>query len=117
MSVVRLLGGFENLLLLAILRLDDRAYGVTIRQTLFEQAEKDVAIGAIYTGLDRLEQKGFVRSWHGDPTPERGGRAKKFYQVTAEGKKALNETHRAVHRLSRGLAKKLEGSLTACLSF
>ena len=116
MSDSRLLGGFENLLLLAILHLDDRAYGVTIRQTLLEQAEKDVAVGAIYTGLDRLEQKGFVRSWNGEPTPERGGRAKKFYGVTAEGRKALNETNRALHRLSRGLSKKLEGSLLTCLS-
>jgi PadR family transcriptional regulator len=109
----RLLGGFENLLLLVILRLDDRAYGVAIRQELLDQAQKDVAIGAIYTGLDRLEQKGFVKSWTGEPTPERGGRAKKFYRVTAQGKKALHETHRAIHSLSTGL----EGSLTACLSF
>ena len=109
----RLLGGFENLLLLAILRLDDRAYGVSIRQELIDRAEKDVAIGAIYTGLDRLEQKGFVKSWSGEPTPERGGRAKKFYRLTAQGKKALREMHRAIDRLSLGL----EGSLTTCLSF
>jgi len=108
----RLLGGFENLLLLVILRLDDRAYGVAIRKELLDEAEKDVAIGAIYTGLDRLEQKGFVASWSGDPTPERGGRAKKFYRVTAQGKKALQETHRVIHRLSIGL----EGRLTTCLS-
>jgi DNA-binding PadR family transcriptional regulator len=109
----RLLGGFENLLLLVILRLDDRAYGVAIRRELLDQAEKDVAIGAIYTGLDRLEQKGFVHSWSGEPTPERGGRAKKFYRVTAKGRKALQETHRAIRRLSSGL----EGSLITCLSF
>ena len=109
----RLLGGFENLLLLTILRLDDRAYGVSIRQELIDRAGKDVAIGAIYTGLDRLEQKGFVKSCSGEPTPERGGRAKKFYRVTAQGKKALREMHRAIHRLSLGL----EGSLTTCLSF
>ena len=107
----RVLGGFENLLLLVILRLD-RAYGVAIRKELLDQADKDVAIGAIYTGLDRLEQKGFVQSWSGEPTPERGGRAKKFYRVTAKGKKALQETHRAIQRLSTGL----EGSLTACLN-
>ena len=109
----RLLGGFENLLLLTILRLDERAYGVAIRQELIDRAEKDVAIGAIYTGLDRLEQKGFVESWSGEPTPERGGRAKKFYRVTAQGKKALREMHRAIHRLSLGF----EGSFTTCLSF
>jgi len=113
MRAPRLLGGFENLLLLVILRLDDRAYGVAIRKELLDEAEKDVAIGAIYTGLDRLEQKGFVHSWSGEPTPERGGRAKKFYRVTAQGKRALQETHRAIHRLSTGL----EGSLSTCLSF
>lgn len=112
MNKARLLGGFESLLLLVILRLHDHAYGVSIRQELLDQADKDVAIGAIYTGLDRLEQKGFVESWSGEPTPERGGRAKKFYRVTAQGKNALRETHRAIHRLSTGL----EGSLTACLS-
>jgi PadR family transcriptional regulator, regulatory protein PadR len=111
MKGTRLLGGFENLLLLAILQLDDSAYGAAIRQELIDRAGKDVAIGAIYTGLDRLEQKGFVTSWSGKPTPERGGRAKKFYQVTAQGKKALRETHRAIHSLSLGL----EGSLTSCL--
>jgi len=108
----RLLGGFETLLLLVILRLGDRAYGVAIRKELLDQAGKDIAIGAIYTGLDRLQQKGFVESWSGEPTPERGGRAKKFYRVTAPGRQALNEMQRAVQRLSDGL----EGSLTACLS-
>lgn len=108
MSAPRLLGGFENLLLLVILRLGERAYGVAIRQELLEQAGKDVAIGAIYTGLDRLEKKGFVASWTGDPTPERGGKAKKFYRVTAEGRRALHETHHAIRRLSAGLGRKLQ---------
>ncbi len=112
MKTDRLLGGFENILLLVILRLDDRAYGAAIRQELLSQAKKDVAVGAIYTGLDRLEQKGFVKSWTGEPTPERGGRAKKFYRLTAKGKRALNETHRAIRRLSIGLEGGLEWSLT-----
>ena len=107
METNRLLGGFENLLLLAILRLDDRAYGVAIRQELLDRVGKDVAVGAIYTGLDRLEHKGLVKSWTGEPTAERGGRAKKFYRVTAQGKRALNETNRSLRRLSEGL----EGSL------
>jgi len=107
MDAKRLLGGFENLLLLVILRLDHRAYGVAIRQELIDQAKKDVAIGAIYTGLDRLEQKGFVESWSGEPTPERGGRAKKFYRVTAKGKSALAELHHAIRRLSVGLDRSL----------
>jgi len=108
METKRLLGGLESLLLLAILRLDDRAYGAAIRQELLDQARKDVAVGAIYTGLDRLERKGFVKSWTGEPTVERGGRAKKFYRMTPKGKRALNETYYVMRRLSAGL----EGSLT-----
>lgn len=111
MQTDRLLGGFENLLLLAVLRLDERAYGVAIRMELLDRARKDVAIGAIYTGLDRLEQKGFVRSWTGEPTPERGGRAKKFYRVTAKGRKALQETHRMIGSLAAGLKAGLTGGL------
>ena len=108
MGTIRLLGGFENILLLAVMRLDDRAYGVAILQEILQQADKDVAVGAIYTGLGRLEHKGFVKSWTGEPTAERGGRAKKFYRVTAQGKRALNDTNEVLRRLSAGL----EGSLT-----
>ena len=99
----QLLGGFESLLLLAILRLGERAYGVTIRQELLDQADKDVAVGAIYTGLDRLEQKGFVESWLGEPTAERGGRAKRFYRVTASGLRAFNDTQHAIQDMLSGL--------------
>ena len=103
MKTERLLGGFETLLLLAVLRLDGGAYGVTIREELRKQAGKDVAVGAIYTGLDRLAQKGFVESWAGDPTPERGGRAKRFYRVTAKGFRAIRETQDTIRKLSSGL--------------
>jgi len=99
----RLLGGFESLLLLAVIRLGDQAYGVTIRRELHERAGKDVAVGAIYTGLDRLARKGMVESWQGDPTAERGGRAKRFYRVTTTGLQVLNETQRAVQGLLEGL--------------
>ena len=74
-----------------------------MRKELKEQAGKDVAVGAIYTGLDRLAQKGFVESWAGDPTPERGGRAKRFYRVTASGLRAIKETQKAIRKLSSGL--------------
>lgn len=99
----RVLGGFESLLMMAILRLGDGAYGVTIRQELLERARKDIAIGAIYTSLNRLEQKGFVESWLGDPTTERGGRAKRFYRLTAAGLNALNDTQRAMQSMLDGL--------------
>jgi DNA-binding PadR family transcriptional regulator len=99
----RLLGALESLLLLAVLRLRERAYGVTIRRELLQRAQKDVAVGAIYNALDRLERKGFVESWLGEPTAERGGRAKRFYRVTASGLRALNDTQRAMRGLLKGL--------------
>ena len=99
----RVLGGFEHLLLLAILRLEDNAYGATIRRELIECADKDVAVGAIYTGLDRLEEKGFVESWMGEPTAKRGGRGKRIYRVTSVGRHALADMDRAVRHLSARL--------------
>jgi PadR family transcriptional regulator len=103
MACDRLLGGFEHLLLLAILRLEENAYGATVRRELIECADKDVAVGAIYTGLDRLEEKGFVESWMGEPTAKRGGRGKRIYRVTSAGRHALADMDRAVRRLSTGL--------------
>src|SRR5689334_22490072 len=103
MKTELLLGGFETLLLLAVIRLDGAAYGVTVREELREQAGKDVAVGAIYTGLARLEQRGLVESWVGDATPERGGRAKKFYRATASGVRAIKDTQTAIRKLSSGL--------------
>jgi PadR family transcriptional regulator PadR len=92
------------LLMLAVLRLSGQAYGVTIRRELLTKAKKDVAIGAIYTGLERLERKGFVESWLGEPTSARGGRAKRYYRLTARGLKILNETQRAIQGLMVGLS-------------
>ena len=103
MKTKRTLGGFESLLLLSVLRLGERAYGVTIRRELMERAGKDVAVGAIYTGLDRLAKRGLVESWHGEPTAERGGRAKRFYRVTAAGLEAVNHKQRAMQSLLDGL--------------
>ena len=97
------LGEFEHMVVLALLRLDDRAYGVTVRQEIEERAHREVSIGAIYATLDRLEAKGYVKSRLGDPTPERGGRSKRFFQVTAKGVAAVNRTHRALDRLTEGL--------------
>jgi PadR family transcriptional regulator, regulatory protein PadR len=98
------LGSFESMLLLAVLRLGEQAYGVTIRRELLIKANKDVAIGAIYTGLERLKRKGFVESWLGDPTSARGGRAKRYYRLTARGLKILNDTQRAIQGLMVGLS-------------
>jgi PadR family transcriptional regulator PadR len=97
------LGEFEHLLLLALLRLGEDAYGVTIRETLRERTGRDVSFGAIYSTIRRLETKGLVRSSVGDPTPVRGGRAKKLLTVTARGRVAVRDAQRAFGRMAEGL--------------
>ena len=83
------LGHFEHHLLLAVMRLGDEAYGMTIRRELAAHTGREIAVGAIYTALARLEARGFVQSKLGDPTAERGGKAKRFYRVLAPGKRAV----------------------------
>lgn len=97
------LGEFEHIIVLALLRLEDRAYGVTVRQEIEFRAQREVSIGAVYATLDRLEGKGYVMSHRGDPTPERGGRSKRFFRVTADGVEAVSRTHRALQRMTEGL--------------
>jgi PadR family transcriptional regulator PadR len=96
------LGRFEHLLLLAVMRLgDDEAYGMTIRRELARHTGRDVAVGAIYTALARLEARGLVQSKLGDPTPERGGKAKRFYRVLPAGKKAVAKAQSILLGLAR----------------
>jgi PadR family transcriptional regulator PadR len=97
------LGEFEHLIVLALMRLEERAYGVTVRQEIEFRTDREVSIGAVYATLDRLEEKGYVKSRRGDPTPERGGRSKRFFQVTAKGVAAVNRTHRALQSMTEGL--------------
>lgn len=97
------LGEFEQLILLAILRLGDDAYGVTIRAELAKRAGRTVAPGALYTALERLDAKGVITSRMGDPTPQRGGRAKRYVTVTAAGVKALRRAVKAYDGLLDGL--------------
>jgi PadR family transcriptional regulator, regulatory protein PadR len=97
------LGEFEYIIVLALLRLEENAYGVTVRQEIEFRTRREVSVGAVYATLDRLEQKGFVRSYLGDPTPERGGRSKRFFRVTVRGAAAVNRTHRALQRMTEGL--------------
>jgi len=97
------LGEFEHIIVLALLRLEDRAYGVTVRQEIEFRIQREVSIGAVYATLDRLETKGYVKSHHGDPTPERGGRSKRFFRVTAKGMVAVNRTQRALQSMVEGL--------------
>jgi PadR family transcriptional regulator PadR len=97
------LGEFEQMILLAILRLGADAYGVTIRAELADRAGRTVAPGALYTALERLETKGLISSRMSDPTPQRGGRAKRHVTVTAAGTEALKRAVRAYERLLDGL--------------
>ena len=97
------LGEFEQLILLAILRLHDNAYGVTIRAELADRAGRAVAPGALYTALERLETKALITSRMSEPTPQRGGRAKRHVTVTAAGVEALTRAMRAYERLLEGL--------------
>jgi PadR family transcriptional regulator, regulatory protein PadR len=97
------LGEFEHIIVLALLRLEDQAYGVTVRQEIEFRTERDVSIGAVYATLARLETKGYVKSHRGDPTPERGGRSKRFFRVTAKGLAAVNRTQHALQSMTEGL--------------
>jgi PadR family transcriptional regulator PadR len=100
MAKVNSLGQFEQLILTAILTLRDEAYGVSIHAKAVELAKpKDVSLGAVYVTLDRLEDKGLVSSRLSDPTPERGGRAKRCYQMEALGERALQESAATAKRI------------------
>ena len=90
---------FEMMLLLATLRVGDDAYGVTIAREIEASGERTVMLGAVYTGLDRLEANGLVASTVGSPTPERGGRAKRYFRVTPAGMKAIRQAKRSFTRL------------------
>ncbi|MEO5925075.1 MAG: helix-turn-helix transcriptional regulator [Bryobacteraceae bacterium] len=103
MSTQVTLGEFEQLVLLAILRLGDNAYGVTIRHEITKRTNREATPGALYTTLDRLEDKGMLRSTMGDPTPERGGRAKRYFEVTGAGMKAITQSQKNYQQMRKGL--------------
>ena len=104
------LGDFEQLVLLGVLRLesDELAYGAAIRQEIHTRSGRDVSINAVYTTLDRLESKGLLRSWIGEPTPQRGGRRRKFYAMRPAGVAALRQAYRAIAAMADGLQGRLE---------
>jgi PadR family transcriptional regulator PadR len=102
------LGEFELLVLLAVLRLGDDAYGVTIREELERETSRELTVGAIYKTLGRLQQKGYVSVRTGDPTPQRGGRRKKLYRLEPLGSRALRQSVADLRRLTRGLGRELE---------
>ena len=102
------LGDFEQLVLLGVLRLAEDAYGAAIRQEIAQRSCRDVSINAVYTTLDRLETKGLLRSWVGEPTPQRGGRRRKFYALRPAGLIALRQAYRAFTAMADGLETRLE---------
>jgi PadR family transcriptional regulator len=98
-----LLGPHEQVVLLAILHIGDGAYGMTIRREVEQRAGRKLSIGAVYTTLERLQRKGYVRSRLGEPTTERGGRAKRHYRITAQGERALKESYDLLQSMTEGL--------------
>src|ERR1700719_2073585 len=97
------LGGFELLVLLALMRLGDDAYGVPISEAIEENSGREVAVGSVYITLERLEQKGFVSSRLGEPTAVRGGRAKTYFRITGKGLREVRQAQRTLMRLWRGV--------------
>jgi DNA-binding PadR family transcriptional regulator len=93
------LGEFELMLLLAVVHLGDEAYGVPISRELEAHRGRDVSLGSVYAALERLEAKGLVSSTVGDPTPERGGKAKRYFRITKEGLRQVHETRRVLTEL------------------
>ncbi len=97
------LGHYELMIMLAIMRLGEDAYGVPICREIEEQGGREIAVGSVYAALERLEEKGLVASAIGEPTPERGGRAKKYFSVTTKGLREVREAHRTLAKLCEGL--------------
>lgn len=98
-----LLGTLEQIVLLAVMRLGSEAYGATIRDEIEQRAGRAVSFGAVYVTLQRMESKGLVSSRLGEPTAERGGRAKRFFQVTAQGRQAVRRVQEVVEAMAKGL--------------
>ena len=103
MSKGEFLGEFEHVVLLALARLKEQAYGMAIREEIDRRTGRDVAIGSVYSALDRMEKKGYVESHVGDPTPERGGRAKRYYLLRRAGVVALHRAREMYAELWDGL--------------
>jgi PadR family transcriptional regulator len=99
------LNEIEQLILLSLVRLGDLAYGVPVRAEIEARSGRGVSLATVYGALDRLETRGHVESWLSEPVPERGGRARKHYRVTAAGARAVHEARAVMARMWRGLEK------------
>lgn len=103
----RALGEFEQLILFALVELDEEAYGAAIGRSIEERTGRDVSAGAVYTALDRLEARGLVASEVGDPIAERGGRRRKYYHLRPEGAAELHRSVDVIRSMSEGLMPRL----------
>ena len=97
-----LLGELEQLVLLAVLRLNE-GHAPAVREEILDRTGVELARGSVYVTLDRLDRKGYLDSWFGDPTPERGGKSKRLFRVTAAGRRALSQSEQALARMRAGL--------------
>jgi PadR family transcriptional regulator PadR len=102
------LGEFEQLVLLTMIRLGSDAYGASVQAEIEERGGRNVSISAVYTTLDRLEVKGLVRSRIGEPTPQRGGKRKKHYEITPSGTRALRDAYELMKRMTKGIEPLLD---------
>ena len=98
-----LLGSLEHIILLALVRLDGTAHGMIVRREIEERTGRNISIGAVYATLERLQTKGYVSSFTGDPTPQRGGRAKRLFRVEATGQRALQVSEQTIRSMTAGL--------------
>jgi DNA-binding PadR family transcriptional regulator len=103
----RAVGEFEQLLLLALLRLGPDPHGVLIRREIEARTGRAVSAGALYTALDRLERRGFVSSRLGEPTPERGGRRKRLYRLQPAGERVLARVYESLQQMASGVSTRL----------
>jgi PadR family transcriptional regulator, regulatory protein PadR len=103
-----LLGSLEHIVLLALARLDGSAHGMIVRREIEERTGRNISIGAVYATLERLEAKGYVSSLTGEPTPERGGRAKRLFRIESAGKRALQVSKQTIRSMTAGLKSRWE---------
>jgi len=98
-----LLGSLEHIILLALIRLDGNAHGMMVRREIEERTGRNISIGAVYATLERLETKGYVSSFTGEPTPERGGRAKRVFRIEGAGRQAIRVSEQTLRLMRNGL--------------
>lgn len=104
----RALGEFEHFVMLALVRLREEAYGVTIKDEIEARTGREIYIGAVYTALARMQKNGYVTAEISEPTAKRGGRRKKYYRLAEAGREALKQSHNALRGMTAGIESELE---------